>query len=150
MPAQEFTPRNPDYLARTRAGFAGQAFMTFLGAALDEVAPGRVVIRLPWQAGLSQQHGYFHGGAIGAIADVTGGFAAYSLMAADASIVTVEYKVNMLAPAVGEALLARGQVLRAGRRLTIAEARLFALKDGQESLCATALGTFMAVGDGAG
>jgi len=141
----EFQPRNPDYLARTRTGFVEQAFMNFLGAELVHVGPGKVEIRLPWQQGLTQQHGFFHGGAIGAIADVTGGFAAFSLMGVDETIVTIEYKVNMLAPAIGEAVIARGQVLRAGRRVTVAEARLFAFREGKQHLCATALGSFMSL-----
>ncbi len=147
MQPTDFQPRNPDFLARTTRAFIEQEFMGFLGARLDHVGPGEVDIRLPWRDGLSQQHGYFHGGAIGAIADVAGGFAAFSLLAARDSILTVEYKVNMLAPGMGEALIARGRVLRPGRRLSVAEARIFSLKDGHERLCATALGTFMTMAD---
>ncbi len=147
MQIPDFEPRNPDFLSRTNLGFRQQAFMVFLGAELTKVAPGAVEIRLPWQEGLSQQHGYFHGGAIGAIADVAGGFAAFTLMGRRESIVTVEYKVNMVAPAIGQTVLARGQVLRAGRQITVAEARLYGVRDGVEKLCATALGTFMCVAD---
>lgn len=150
MKIPAFKPRDKDYCERIHNVFARQEFMTFLGAELAGVAPGQVEIRLPFQAGLTQQHGYFHGGAIGTLADVTGGFAAFSLMAAQDLILTVEYKVNMLAPAMGDALLARGRVLRPGRQLTVAHTDIFSLRDGVEKLVATSLGTFMTMPGTAG
>lgn len=140
---QEFSPRNPDFARRTHDSFARQEFMRFLGANLASVEPGYVEIRLPHQLGLTQQHGFFHGGAIGTIADNAGGYAAYSLLLPTDSILTVEYKLNIMAPANGQILIARGRVLRPGRRVTVCQTDLWIVRDGQEHLCATMLGTFM-------
>ncbi len=124
--------------------------MNFLGAKLHDVGPGTVDIRLPYQPGLTQQYGFFHGGAIGSLADVAGGFAVFSLLAATDGILTVEYKLNIMAPGKGEMLIARGQVLRPGRQISVAKADISVLRDGQEHLCATMLGTFMVMADAAG
>jgi len=107
----QFTPLNPDFAARVRDSFARQAAMRLIGAALTEVAPGRVAIELPVREELTQQHRYVHGGVVGMIADSAGGYAAFTLMPAGASVLTVEYKINMLAPATGERLVARGEVV---------------------------------------
>ena len=106
-----FEARNPDFEARVRESFARQTFMKTLGAELGAVAPGRVEIRLPYREDLCQQHGYFHGGVIGTLADNAGGYAAFSLMAAEDSVLTVEYKMNIVAPGAGVALVAEGAVL---------------------------------------
>ncbi|HSD60463.1 MAG TPA: PaaI family thioesterase [Burkholderiales bacterium] len=117
--------------------------MDHLGAQIAEVGPGRCEIRLPFKPELSQQHGYFHGGVIGTIGDSAGGYAAYSLMPADAGVLTVEYKMNLLAPGDGELLIARGQVLKAGRTLMVSRADVSVVKEGRETLCATLLQTLM-------
>ena len=140
-------PRNEQFAERVRASFDRQAFMHTLGAQLTDVLPGYVEIRLPYADALCQQHGFFHGGVIGTLADNAGGYAAFSLMAAKDSVLTVEYKVNLLAPGRGEALIARGQVVRPGRTLTVCETRVFAVADGREQLCATALCTLMTLAD---
>jgi len=147
MQKTDFKTRNPDFITRVQNSFDRQAFMGFLGAELAEIAPGYAEIRLPYQSGLTQQHGFFHGGVIGTLADVTGGYAAFSLMAAQDSILTVEYKVNMLAPAVGEALLARGHVVRAGRKISVAHTDVYSVQDGIEKLVATSLATLMTMAD---
>ena len=139
----EMTARNPEFENRVRESFARQSFMETLGVELVSVAPGRVELRLPHSPGLCQQHGFFHGGVIGTLADNVGGYAAFSLMAAEDSILTVEYKLNIVAPGDGEALVARGEVLRPGRTLTVCRADVFAVKNGKEKLCATALCTLM-------
>lgn len=139
----DFVPRDPDYAARVRASFGRQAFMTLIGAGLDAVEPGFCRISLPYRADLSQQHGFFHGGVIGTIADNCGGYSAFTLAERDASILTVEYKLNIVAPGRGERLEGEGQVLRAGRRLVVCESRIFAIEAGRRSLCAVALGTLM-------
>ncbi|GMG83069.1 PaaI family thioesterase [Paralimibaculum aggregatum] len=139
------TPRDPDFAARIRRSFARQPFMAHLGAELVSVAPGTVEIALPLRHVLTQQHGFGHAGATWAIADSAAGFAAQSLMPADRTVLTVELKINLLAPAEGR-LLARGRVERAGRRLTVARSDVVATgDDGTETAIATALGTFMAV-----
>jgi len=137
-------PRDPDYDARVRAAFAKQAFMTLIGADLSEVEPGFVRIALPLRAELCQQHGYAHAGAAWSIADSAAGFAAQSLMAAGDGVMTVELKINLLAPADGVRLIAEGRVERAGRRLTVARADVHSeAADGTRKAVATALGTFM-------
>jgi uncharacterized protein (TIGR00369 family) len=99
-----FTPANPNFAARVRDSFARQRFMATIGAELTAVEPGRCEIRLPYREDLTQQHAFFHGGVIGTLADNAAGYAAFSLMPADASVLTVEYKLNLLAPGTGEAL----------------------------------------------
>lgn len=143
MQETAFKPRNPDYESRIQKGFETQEFLMFLGAELTGVGAGSIEVSLPYQKQLTQQHGFFHGGVVGTLADVGGGFAAFTLMAAADAILTVEYKVNMMAPALGEVLIARGRVLRPGRQLTVAQTDVFCMKDGVEKLCATSLGTFM-------
>ena len=138
-----FEPRNPDYDRDVRDSFARQAFMNTLGAELLLVEPGRTEIGLDYDEGLSQQHGYFHGGVIGTLADNAGGYAAFSLMAAGMTVLTVEYKLNIVAPGRGERLIARGQVLRPGRTLTVTRSDVYAVAGGAETLCATMLQTLM-------
>ena len=109
-----YEPQDPDFEARVRASFDRQDFMHFLGATLVEIVPGRCSIELPARKELSQQHGFVHAGAVTTIADSAAGYAAYSLMPADSSVLTVELKINLMAPAKGERLRATGQVTRAG------------------------------------
>ncbi|MCC7274154.1 MAG: PaaI family thioesterase [Alphaproteobacteria bacterium] len=117
--------------------------MILLGASLDAVFPGGCRISLPYRPELSQQHGFFHGGVIGAVADNCGGYAAFTMAAADASILTVEYKLNIVAPGRGDRLEGEGRVVRAGRRIVVCESEIFAVAGGERSLCAVALGTLM-------
>lgn len=138
-----FHAADPNFADRVRESFARQRVMSFLGAQMAEVAPGRCEIRLPFKPELSQQHGYFHGGVIGTVGDSAGGYAAYTLMPADAGVLTVEYKINLLAPGDGELLIARGQLLKAGRSLMVSRADVSVVKDGHEILCATLLQTLM-------
>ena len=138
-----FDSRNPDFERDVRDSFARQAFMNTLGAELLLVEAGRTEIGLGYDERLSQQHGYFHGGVIGTLADNAGGYAAFSLMPAGMTVLTVEYKLNIVAPATGERLIARGQVLRPGRTLTVTRSDVFAVDGGRETLCATGLQTMM-------
>jgi len=139
----QFTPLNPDFAARVRDSFARQAAMRLIGAALTEVAPGRVAIELPVREELTQQHRYVHGGVVGMIADSAGGYAAFTLMPAGASVLTVEYKINMLAPATGERLVARGEVLRPGRTVSVVRADVVGVAAGKEKLVASMQQTLM-------
>ncbi|MFG1465516.1 PaaI family thioesterase [Xanthobacter sp. DSM 24535] len=136
MPALAFPPPDPDFEQRVRDSFARQPFMATIGAQLGRVEAGRVDVILPFAEGLTQQHGYFHGGSIGAIADTAGGYAAFTLFPADSSVVTVEYKVNIMSPGRGERLIAIGEVLKAGRTLTIVRIDVFAEADGERIHCA--------------
>jgi uncharacterized protein (TIGR00369 family) len=107
------------------------------------VEAGRTEIGLGYAEGLSQEPGYFHGGVIGTLADNAGGYAAFSLMPAGMTVLTVEYKLNIVAPGKGERLIARGHVLRPGRTLTVTRSDVFAVDGGKETLCATGLQTMM-------
>lgn len=138
-----FEPRNERFAERVRASFDRQNFMHTIGAQVTAVEPGFVEIRLAYATELCQQHGFFHGGVIGTLADSAAGYAAFSLMGERDSVLTVEYKMNIVAPGQGEALVARGQVLRPGRTLTVCEAKVYALAGREERLCATALCTMM-------
>lgn len=138
-----FEAPNPDYASRVRASFARQRIMDLLGAEITHVAPGACEIRLPFKESLCQQHGFFHGGVIGTIADSAGGYAGFSLMPEDASVLTVEYKLNLVAPADGECLTARGQVIRPGRTLVVCRADVMVSNGDRETLCATLLQTLM-------
>jgi uncharacterized protein (TIGR00369 family) len=113
------SPADPHYAARIRDSFARQKAMALIGASLASVAPGRVEIELPLRDDLTQQKGFVHGGILGMIADSACGYAAFTLMPAGCSLVTVEYKLNILSPA-RSSLVARGEVVKAGRTLTVA------------------------------
>jgi uncharacterized protein (TIGR00369 family) len=120
----QFLPEDPAFAARVRASFARQKAMVLIGARLTVVEPGTTEIALAYRADLTQQKGFVHGGILGMIADSACGYAAYSLMPATSSLVTVEYKINLLAPARGD-LVARGQVIRPGRTLTVTRGDIF-------------------------
>jgi uncharacterized protein (TIGR00369 family) len=125
LPASpRFQPKDPAFAARVRASFARQQAMVLIGARLAAVEPGLVEIALAYRPELTQQKAYVHGGILGMIADSACGYAAYSLMPATSSLVTVEYKINILAPARSD-LVARGQVIRPGRTLTIARGDVY-------------------------
>jgi uncharacterized protein (TIGR00369 family) len=141
----DFIVRDPDFEARIRDSFDRQGFMRHMGASIEELVPGRCVVSLPYRDEVGQQHGYFHGGAVGAVADNAGAYAAFTLIEAGQSMLTVEYKLNLLRPAAGERLRSVGQVIRAGRSLTVSQVDVFAVRDGGggEAHCATALVTMM-------
>jgi len=129
MNAPAHVPADPQFAARVRESFARQKAMALIGASLGVVEPGYVEIALPWRADLTQQKGFVHGGILGMIADTACGYSAFSLMPADCSLVTVEYKINILAPARGP-LVAKGQVVKPGRTLTVARAEVYS-EDGK-------------------
>lgn len=137
---------NPDFEARVRTSFARQSFMTLLGARLVAVAPGAVDIEVPARGDLNQQHGFFHAGVTSSIADSAAGYAAFSLFPAEASVLTTEFKINLLAPASGERLVARGRVIKPGRTLAICRADVFGIDGAEEKHVATALLTMMQMG----
>lgn len=138
-----FEVKDPDYAQRVHQSFARQGVMALLGASISRIAPGECEVRLPYRADITQQHGYFHGGIIGTIADSAGGYAAYTLMPHDSSVLTVEYKMNLLAPGDGDLLVARGAVLKPGRSLVVTRVDAVVVKAGKETLCATLLQTLM-------
>jgi len=141
------TPSDPDFAARVRASFGRQGFMRSLGAELTRVEPGACEIRLAFRDGLGQQHGYFHTGALSAIADSAGGYAGYTLMGAGDSVLSVEYKMNLLAPGRGDAAVARARVVKSGRTLTVCQVEVFVERDGVETLCALMQQTLIRMAD---
>src|SRR5205814_1157889 len=137
--------QDPNFEARVRASFAKQALMTTIGARCDKVAAGAVDLRLPFRTDLTQQHGYLHAGTIAAVADSACGYAALSLMPADAEVLSIEFKVNMLAPAKGDAIVARAHVIRAGRTIMVCRADVYAVTGSDEKLVSAMQGTMMVV-----
>ena len=135
--------RDPNFEARVRASFGKQQLMTTIGATLAKVEAGKVDIRLPFRDDLTQHHGFLHAGTIAAVADSACGYAALSLMPADAGVLSIEFKVNMLAPAQGDAIIARGIVIRAGRTIMVCRADVVSVTGRDEKLVAAMQGTMM-------
>lgn len=140
-----FQPKDPAYAERVRESFRLQQAMTLIGAELPVVEPGYTEIHLAFKPEITQQHGFIHGGVVGMIADSAAGYAANTLTPVDTSVLTVEYKLNLLAPADGERLVARGEVVKPGRTLLITRAEVFAVKQEQWTLCAVMQQTIMAM-----
>ena len=138
-------PANPDFEARVRESFARQRIMATLGAQIVRVAAGEVDLELPYRADLTQQHGFLHAGIVTTLLDSACGYAAFSLMPADSSVLSIEFKTNLLAPAEGELLLARARVVRAGRTITVSECRGLMRKAGHEKEVALMIATIMAM-----
>ncbi|MGX0875843.1 uncharacterized protein (TIGR00369 family) [Roseovarius sp. MBR-154] len=134
---------SPDIEARVRQSFAAQAMMATLGATLEDLSPGHVRIEAPILPGSRQQHGYAHAGLTFAIGDSAAGYAALSVMPEGFEVLTTEMKINLLAPARGERLIARGRVIKAGRRLVVVQADVHALDEGRETHVALLTGTMM-------
>jgi uncharacterized protein (TIGR00369 family) len=134
-----------DPVARVRASFDRQSFMRTLGVSLLSVAPGEVVLELPFADALTQQHGFLHAGAVSAVVDSACGYAALSLMPADAGVLSIEFKVNMLAPAAGERFRAIGRVVRSGRTITVCSGELVAFRGDTSTQVALMQATMMAV-----
>ena len=145
MTLSVFQPKDAGYAERVRTSFARQGAMATLGATLADVGPGRVVIEMPWSQPLTQQHGFLHAGMIAAALDSACGYAGFSLMPLDAAVLTIEYKINLLAPAKGQRFRMEGVVIKPGRTVTVAEGRAFAIDEGREKLIATMACTLMAV-----
>jgi len=140
---READPLDNATVVRVRASFARQGAMATLGAELSEVAAGRVVITLPVGPSVSQQHGFVHAGVVVAALDSACGYAALTLMPDDAEVLTVELKVNLLAPAGGHTLVAEGEVLRAGRTLTVCRGDAYAEEESERAHVATILATMV-------
>lgn len=138
-----FTAPDPDFAARVRASFGRQGVMRLIGAELVRVEAGLVTIELRYRDDLTQQHGFFHAGVTSTIADSAGGYAGFTLFPAASSVLTVEYKINLLAPADGERLVATGSVRKPGRTLTVCDLEVVAVKRGREVVCAVGMQTLI-------
>ena len=149
-----FLPRDPDFAQRVQSSFSRQAAMQTLGASVERVAPGEVDLTLPFRADLTQQHGFLHAGVVAAVVDSACGYAALTLMERDAAVLSVEFKVQLLAPARGAWFRALGRVVRAGRTLTVVRGELRGFPEslrgseaGDGEVVALMTGTMMAVRD---
>ena len=140
----QFEVQNPAYEQAVRASFAQQTFMAYLGAELTAVSPGNATIEMPVTPDLSQQHGFVHAGATTAIVDSACGYATLSLLPPGSEVVTVEFKMNLLAPALGVKMIAHGRVVRPGRTLTVCQGELFGEdENGNRKLCAIMTATMI-------
>jgi uncharacterized protein (TIGR00369 family) len=139
--------RNPRFEQAVRDSFAAQQLMATIGARLARIVAGEVEIRVAFRPDLTQQHGFLHAGVVTSALDSACGYAAFSLMPEGVGVLTVEFKTNLLAPARGEELIARGRVVRAGRTITVCQAEASMLAEGAETLVATMLATIMSVRD---
>jgi len=142
-PATVFKPAFAGYDERVRASFARQGAMALMGAELIAVEPGYCAIALVPRPEVSQQHGYVHAGVVSAIVDSAGGYAGYSLFPEDSSVLTVEFKLNLLAPAAGERIVAEGRVIKPGRTLAITQGEVHAERGGRRTLVALMQQTLM-------
>ena len=137
--------KDPAFAERVRTSFARQEFMATLGARLGRVEPGEVDIELPVRGALTQQHGFVHAGALASVLDSAAGYAAFTLMPEGAAVLSIEFKLNLLEPARGASIVARGRVVRAGRTISVCRADAIARDEGRETLVATLQGTMMCV-----
>ncbi len=142
-----FTANNPAFEQRVRESFALQNAMKTIGATLTSIMPGEVSISMPFSEALTQQHGFIHAGIISTILDSACGYAAFSLMAENAAVLTIEFKINLLSPAKGDRFEALGRVKKPGRNITVSEAELYAYQGENSKLVASMVGTMMSVYD---
>ncbi|MEO6502681.1 MAG: PaaI family thioesterase [Jatrophihabitantaceae bacterium] len=136
---------NAEVARRIQESFDRQGLMKLLGARLALIEPGHVQISMPRRPEVSQQHGYIHAGATSAIADTAGGYAGLTLMPPTSEVLTVEYKLNLLAPATGDHLEAEGTVLKSGRTLTVCRLEVFSVQDAERKLIAAGQQTLISV-----
>jgi uncharacterized protein (TIGR00369 family) len=140
---QSFEAKDPDWEAKARASFVRQGVMGFIGAELTELRPGWCEIRLPYRPELTQQHGYFHAGIIATVVDSAAGYAGFSMMPTGSSVLSVEFKLNLLAPGDGELLIATGEVIKPGKTLVITRGDAYIVKGDKTTHCATMQQTLM-------
>lgn len=145
-----FEPKDPDFRERVAASFRRQTVMQTLGIEIARLDAGEIELTMPFSQPFTQQHGFIHAGIVATALDSACGYAAFSLMPADAAVLTVEFKTNLLAPAKGVRFVFRGRVIKPGRTLTFCDANAFAVDAASERLIATMTGTLMAVFDRAG
>lgn len=138
-----FEPRDPHWQQKVTESFTRQGVMGLLGATLADVWPGGCEIHLPYRADLSQQHGFFHAGVTSTIVDSAAGYAGFSLMGPGTSVLSVEFKINLLAPADGDVLIATGEVVKPGRNLVITRGDAWVVKNGKATHCAMMQQTLM-------
>lgn len=140
---KQFQPKDSNFAEKVRLSFASQQVMRTIGAVLTSIEPGAVEIKMPYREDLTQQHGFIHAGIVSTVLDTACGYAAFSLMPEGAAVLTVEFKVNLLAPAQGEMIKVRAEVKRAGKNITVCSADAWAIEASQSKIVATMLATVM-------
>ena len=138
-----FEPKDPSWEAKVHASYARQGVMGFIGARLIELRPGYCEIHLPWRQVLTQQNGFFHAGIISTVVDSAAGYAGFTLMPAGSSVLSVEFKLNLLSPGDGELLIATGEVIKPGKTLVITRGEAYIVKGDKTTHCATMQQTLM-------
>jgi len=141
----QFEPSCVEYADRVRSSFSNQPLMKLFDAQLIRIEPGIIELEVPFQAQLTQHNGYLHGGTVATLADTACGYAAYSLMPNDSDVLTVEFKINFLSPAIGERFVSEGRVLRMGRTIVVAQADVFALLGERKKYIATMIATLICI-----
>lgn len=136
-------PKDIDFKARVKKSFESQKFMTYINASLAKLEPGVCEIHVPFNEYLTQQNNFFHAGIVGTVADNAAGYAAFSLMDKNSSILTVEFKLNLVSPANGELLVGKAHVLKHGKTLTVCRSDVYIIRDGVEKLCAASQSTLI-------
>ncbi len=134
--AENFKALDPEWERKIRASFKRQGFMNYLHAEIVQAVPGSLTIEVPFRPELTQQHGFFHAGVVGAIADTAGGYAGFSLFPPDSTVLTVEFKINLLSPAKGDRLQALAKVIKPGRTLTVCDLKVHVMNGARTVLCA--------------
>lgn len=137
------TPTDTNYAQRVAESFSRQKFMQYINASIKQIAPGYCEISLPFSENLTQQHGFFHAGIVAAIADNAAGYAAFSLMKDTSTVLTVEFKINLISPAKGDYLIGKSKVIKQGRNLTICQSEVQVGNDNDQKLCAISQTTIM-------
>jgi uncharacterized protein (TIGR00369 family) len=143
----DFEPKDPEFDSRVRASFERQAVMQTLGVTVSRLGAGEIELLMSYNAAFTQQHGFLHAGIVATVLDSACGYAAFSLMPAEAAILTIEFKTNLLAPAKGELFTFEGRVVKPGRTITVCEARATAYDSGKSKLIASMTATLMSIFD---
>lgn len=142
---ERFTPKFEGYDTKVRDSFARQPTMKTLGIEISELSPGRIELVMPYSKDYSQQHGFVHAGIISTALDSACGYAAFSLMEKDAAVLTVEFKINLLSPAIGERFLLQAEVVKPGRTISVVQGTAIALQQEKRKTIATMTGTMMSI-----
>ena len=141
----KFIPQDENFRAKVEQSFSAQTVMGFIGARLSKIEPGFIEIELPYRKDLTQQNGFLHAGIITTIADSACGYAAFSLMPEDADVLSIEFKVNLLSPAIGDFFIAEGKVIRTGKTITVVEGNVYSVSEDKRKHVSTMIGTMMCV-----
>lgn len=142
-----YQSKDPDFRRKVTESFNRQDVMRTINSTIEEILPGHVVIGFPYHRSLTQQHDFIHAGIVSTVLDSACGYAAFTLMPAGAGVLTIEFKINLLSPAVGQHFRAVGKVKKPGRTITVSVGEMYAITDDSEKLIATMVATLMTIND---